>query len=332
MFSSVMLSAASNRRPHVLLCLALAIGCSSPPPPAAPATDPSAVLGPDEGEESAGFSAGVEAISAGEFDKARGVFEKIAAEQPSNAKAHFYLGVARQNLEQREAAIESYEKALSLDPKLTEAAVNLTAALLDAGDAARAEPVIERALASDPQNPGLLYNRALVASTIGKKTEAVAYYREALAAEPNNAEIKYGYAEALVAAGSTTEARTVLTELIQADDVPVLASSARLLGRLDDFSGCIQALTRAVERQPSAELFVARGLCQHGKRDEQAALADFQRAIAKDASYAPAHYYAGMHLKSQGKKKEARAALSRAVELAGDEGVGQAAKRALVGL
>ena len=332
MFSSVMFSPASIRRSSAWLCLALAWGCASSPPPAAPATDPSAVLGPDEGEESAGFSAGVDAISASEFEKARGIFEKIAAEQPSNAKSHFYLGVARQNLEQPDAAIESYEKALSLDPKLTEAAVNLTAALLDAGEAERAAPVIEKALASDPQNPGLLYNRALVASTLGRKAEAVGYYREALAADPGNAEIKYGYAEALVTAGSTTEARTVLGELIQSDDVPVLASSARLLGRLDDFAGCIQALTRAIERQPSAELFVARGLCQHGKRDEGAALADFQRAIQKDGSYAPAHYYVGMHFKSQGKKKEARAALSRATELAGDEGVGKAAKRALEGL
>lgn len=327
-----MFSPVSNRCTRISFCLALAWGCSSSAPPSAPATDPSAVLGPDEGEESAGFGSGVDAISAGEFDKARGIFEKIAGEEPSNAKAHFYLGVAQQNLEQRDAAIDSYEKALSLDPKLTEAAVNLTAALLDAGDAGRAAPIIERALASDPQNPGLLYNRALVASTLGKKAEAVGYYREALAVDPKNAEIKYGYAEALVSAGSTTEAQTVLAELIKSDDVPVLASSARLLGRLDDFGGCIQALGRAIERQPSAELFVARGLCQHGKRDEAAALADFQRAIQKDGSYAPAHYYVGMHLKSQGKKKEARAALSRAVELAGDEGVGKAAKRALEGL
>jgi len=208
----------------------------------------------------------------------------------------------------------------------------MTAALLDAGEASRAAPIIDRSLASDPQNLGLLYNRALAASMLGKKAEAVGYYREALAADPKNAEIKYGYAEALVAAGSTTEAQAVLVELIQSDDVAVLASSARLLGRLDDFGGCIQALTRAIERQASAELYVARGLCQHGKRDESAAMSDFQRAIEKDASYAPAHYYAGMHLKSLGKKKDARAALTRAVELAGDEGVGKAARRALDGL
>jgi Tfp pilus assembly protein PilF len=319
---------ASSSPAHCLLCLVLAWGCSSPPPPASPADDPSAVLGPDEGD-SAGFGAGVDAISAGDFEKARGVFEKLVAEQPSNAKAHFYLGVARQNLDQRDGAIESYEKALSLDPKLLEAAVNLTAALLDAGEAERAAPIVERALASEPKHPGLLYNRALVASMLGKKQEAVGYYREALAADPSNAEIKYGYAEALVVAGSITEARPLLAQLIGSDDVAVLASSARLLGRLDDFGGCIQALSRAIERQASAELYVARGLCQHGKRDEAQALADYQRAVEADQGYAPAHYYAGMHLKSQGKKKEARAALARAVELGGDSGVGQAAQRAL---
>ena len=211
-----MFIAGSPQSTRVLLCLVFAWGCSSPPPPASPASDPAAVLGPDEGdaEGGEGFRSGVDAISAGDFEKARGIFEKIASEQPSNAKAHFYLGVAQQNLDLRDPAIESYQKALSLDPKLTEASVNLTAALLDAGDAAQAAPIIERGLAAEPQQPGLLYNRALAASMLGKKTEAVRYYREALAVQPTNAEIKYGYAEALVAAGSTTEAQTVLAELI----------------------------------------------------------------------------------------------------------------------
>ena len=63
-----------------LLCLVLAWGCSSPPPPASPATDPSAVLGPEEGE---GFSAGVDAISAGDFEKARGICPFLWLKQKS---------------------------------------------------------------------------------------------------------------------------------------------------------------------------------------------------------------------------------------------------------
>jgi Tfp pilus assembly protein PilF len=317
-----------RRSPTWSLIALFALACASPPPAQAPDEPPSL-----EDEETldagSGSQAGVDAIAAGDFQKAREIFAKLTADQPSNARAHFYLGVAQQNLGQGAPAVASYEKALELDPKLTEASVNLTAALLDAGDAARATPVIERALASDPGHPGLLYNRALAASMLGKKTEAVRAYREALAADPTNAEIKYGYAEALVAAGSKSEAQTQLSELTRSDDVAVLASSARLLGALEDFDGCIQALNKAIEREASAELFVARGLCQHAKKDDSAAFQDFQRGIQKDARYAPAHYYAGMDLKQRGKKAEARAALGRAAELGGDSGVGKAAKRAL---
>lgn len=315
----------------VLASLVLVFACS-PPPPETPASPPSLDGEPAAASEGAGSQAGIDAISASEFEKARGIFAKLVGEQPSNAKAHYYLGVAQQNLGQGEAAVQSYERALELDPKLSEATVNLTAALLDAGDAARAAPVIERGLASEPNHPGLLYNRALAASLLGQKTQAVKAYREALAADPNNVEIKYGYAEALVVAGSNGAARELLAELVQSDDVAVLASTARLLGRLEEFDGCIQALTAALGREASAELLVARGLCHHGKKDDVAAFADFQRAIEREPRYAPAHYYAGMDLKQRGKKAEARAALSRAAELAGGSGVGKAAQRALDGL
>lgn len=310
---------------------ALALGCSSssPPPPRAPEEPPPSLEDDEPSGSSQGLKAGTDAIAAGDFEKARGIFEKVAGEQPSNAKAHFYLGVAQQSLGQSDAAVQSYERALELDPKLTEATVNLTAALLDAGDAARAEPVIERGLASEPNHPGLLYNRAIAASMLGKKTEAVKAYRAALGADPNNLEIKYGYAEALVAAGSNSEARTLLAELAQADDVAVLASTARLLGRLEDFDGCIKALDKAILREASAELYVARGLCHHGKKDDASAYADFQQGLQKDPKYAPAYYYAGMDLKQRGKKAEAKKALARAAELGGDSGLGKAAKRAL---
>lgn len=306
----------------------LAIGCSSTPEPEAPTSPSPSELLAEDGEGSS-FDAGVSAIGAGDFESARKTFSEIVGEQPDDAQARFYLGVAQQNLGHNQEAIVSYEKALDLDPKLTEASINLTAALLDAGEAARALPVIERALGSNPGHAGLLYNRALALRAAGQDSAAVAAYRDALAADPANAEVKYGYAEALVAAGSTSEAQKQLEQLRQSDSVEVLASTARLLGRLKQFDSCIKALTRALERQASAELYVARGLCQHGKKNDAAAFEDFQRGVQQDAGYAPAHYYSGMHLKLQGKKAEARAALTRAAEIAGDEGVGKAAKRAL---
>lgn len=308
----------------------LVLGCSSTPAPEAPAATPADLA--EASEQASPFDAGVAAIGAGDFESARKHFAEVVANQPGNAQAQFYLGVAQQNLGRGAEAISSYQKALDLDPKLTEASINLTAALLDMGEAARALPVIERALRLDPGHAGLLYNRALALGAAGQGAPAVAAYREALAADPSNPEIKYGYAEALVRAGANSEALKQLRELGQSDSLEVLASTARLLGRLKQFEACIGTLNRALEKQASSELYVARGLCQHGKQDDAAAFADFQRAVQADARYAPAHYYSGMHLKLQGKKADARAALTRAVDLAGDEGVGKAAKRALENL
>ncbi|MEO8181746.1 MAG: tetratricopeptide repeat protein [Deltaproteobacteria bacterium] len=278
------------------------------------------------------FEQGVAAIREEKFELARERFERVVAAQPRNAQAIFYLGVAQQNLGQLPAAQASYQKATELSPKLADAWVNWTATLLDAEDAAAAMPVIERGLAQNPKHSGLLYNHALALSALRKREEAVPAYRLALEADPGNAEIKFGYAEALITAGSKDQGLKLLAELANSDNPEVLASTGALLGRLEQFDTCISVFSKAIERKAAAELYVQRGLCQHGKKDDEAAVADFQKAIQTDANYAPAHYYVGMHLRMKGKKAEAKQALSRAVQIAGDEGVGKAAKRALESL
>jgi Flp pilus assembly protein TadD len=278
------------------------------------------------------FEQGMAAIRAEKFEDARVQFEKVVEAEPRNAQAVFYLGVAQQSLGSLSAARSSYEKAIELSPQLADAWVNLTATLLDAGEAAAAVPVIERGLAKHPKHPGLLYNRALALSAQRQVQEAVPAFRSALEADPSNVEIKFGYAEALILAGSKDQGLKLLSDLAQSDNPEVLASTGSLLGRLEQFDTCISVFSKAIERTPAAELYVQRGLCQHGKKDDAAAFIDFQKAVEVDAKYAPGHYYSGMHLRMQGKKAEAKRALSRAVEIAGDQGVGRAAKRALEGL
>lgn len=326
-----MLSKASWARAGWGVSLSLALGCSSPPPAEAPrAPSPEPADASDSG--SASLRKAEAAIEAGDFEAARAVLEQLTRDEPTNARAHYYLGVAQQNSGQNAEAIASYEKAVELAPKLAPAWVNLTAAMLDAGDAAGAERVVGRGLSLHPSEPGLLYNRALSLAAQGKNDAAVTAYETAVAADPGNIEVKYGYAEALVDAGAKQKAEKVLTELAQSDKVEVLASTARLFGRLQQFDACISALGKALAQQKSSELFVSRGLCQHGKKNDEAAFEDFQRAVQADASYAPAHYYVGMHLKLKGKRAEARAALTKARDLAGGEGVGKAAQRALESL
>jgi tetratricopeptide (TPR) repeat protein len=313
--------------------LAFAVACSSAPPAQAPAApDPEPTADAAESAGSSELNRGVAAIRDGDFAGAKTILADFTAKSPSNANGQFYYGVALHNLNEADAAIAAYEKALAIDPKLGEAWVNLSAVELDVGRPKDALSVVERGLKAQPSNGELLYNRALALKALDRMSDALPAYAKALEANPENAEIKYGYAEALIQAGDHDKAKGLLESLVSVDQIEILASSARLLGGLKAFDGCIAALNKALNIKVMSELYVQRGLCKHGLKDEAGALADFETAVKQDPSFAPAHYYLGMHLKSQGKKAKAKQALSKAAEIAGDSGVGKAAKKALAEL
>ena len=90
-------------------------------------------------------------------------------------------------------------------------------------------------------------------------------------------------------------------------------------------------LQRAIVVQPTGY-----GFDNRCTLDALAQFGDGARAIvviAPDTPDAELHRLrAGLHLRMQGKKAEAKQALNRAVQIAGSEGVGKAAKKALEGL
>jgi Tfp pilus assembly protein PilF len=87
-------------------------------------------------------------IQAKAFDAARNELNQAVAEDPHNAKALFYLGVASEALGDAEGAKSNYRKALGENPKLVDAAQNLSALLLDGGDPKSALTVAEAGLAA----------------------------------------------------------------------------------------------------------------------------------------------------------------------------------------
>lgn len=303
----------------------------SDPPPSLEEDAPGGGAGPVAQASSPGVQKGIDAIQAGDFAAAKGTLEQAVQTNPEDAQAHFYLGVALDNLGEPQAAIEHYEEAVSLDSNLVEARANLSGALYDGGDAAKALEVADAGLAIDPKHPALLTNRAMALAALDEPKKAAKAFEAALAVQ-DSPEVRFLYAETLARGGETDRAKAELKKLAAGDNVEVLASAARLLGRLKAFDGCIEALDRAIEIQDAAELRVQRGLCRHGKKDEAGAKADYEAAIAADAGFAAAHFYLGQHLKAAGDKKGAKKELKRAMELDPQGGVGQAAGQALKSL
>lgn len=269
---------------------------------------------------------GMDAIQAGDFAKAKSVLEEAAKENPKDPQAAYYLGVAVEGLGDGKGAVEHYKKALELDPKLTEASINLSGVLLDANDLEGALTAANAGLKTAPKNPSLLRNKAVALDATGSK-DAPSAFKAAVMAAPNDKEIHYLYAEALAKSGDRTGAMTELKSLTSSDDIAVLASVGRLLGKLKAFDECITALDNAIAKKDVAELRVDRGLCKHGKKDDKGAAADFEAAVAADAKFAPAHFYLAQNKRDSGDKKGAKAEFEKAASLDPNGKLGAAAKK-----
>jgi tetratricopeptide (TPR) repeat protein len=112
----------------------------------------------------------------------------------------------------------------------------------------------------------------------------------------------------------------------------VVGAAANMLGRLEAFAECIAGLDQALKANQEADLYVRRGVCRHGMKDNAGAQKDYEAALGADSNFAPAHYYLGRHFKVLGKKKQAKQHLTKARELGADTPVAKAAEAALKGL
>lgn len=319
-----------------LVASAVACGGSSTPP-----SDPSDPELPDDGAAPAGgaqapassddVQRGIDALQAGDAGQARTILEKARSRDPKDAQAAFYLAVAYESLNDKPKAVELYRETLKLDPKLTEGYVNLSSALLDAGEAAEAAEVAGRGLEISANSADLLTNRALALEAAGNDGEALTAYGKAVEASKDNAELRYAYALLLAKANQPDAAKSQLKEVPRlSKDARVLAAAADLFAQLKDFEQCVALFGKAIAAEASAVLYVRRGVCQHGMKQDSAALADYEKGLELDPASAEAHYYIGLHHKQAGDKKKACEHLGKASS--GDGQYAQAATKQAAGL
>jgi Tfp pilus assembly protein PilF len=308
-----------------------ACGGSAPAPeaPPPPLDEPSTPASPPASDQTAKASSkkveqAIDLIKAQDFAKAKSLLTEARAEAPKDPQAAFYLGVALEGLGGGPGATSAYKDALGLDPKLVEAAVNLSALLLDAKDAAGALATADLGLKTAPKQPDLLVNRALALEAAGKKDESLKAYGAAVAVSPDNIELRIAYAELLTAAKDDTKALAELRAVSTTDDPKLLEKLSQKFGRLHAFADCIAVLDKAIKSSDSANLHVRRAVCRHDQKDDAGALTDYEAALKLDEKFAPAHYYLAKHVCPTDKKKAA-VHFKRAAEIAGNDDIGKRA-------
>lgn len=154
--------------------------------------------------------------------------EALALQYPQDAEVFFALGNAYYDQAVPEQARQNYEKAISLDPKMTKARVNLAALIGEAGQADSARVMLEEIIRDDPKDSRALTNLGMLCYNLKDADSAVKYYTKAITLDPANAEAHYNLGVAFAEQGLLLEAIREWRVVLELTDQGDTANRARL--------------------------------------------------------------------------------------------------------
>jgi tetratricopeptide (TPR) repeat protein len=314
------------------LALVSLSACGPAEPPHEPplvADPPVAGSGPvaDDGAVQTEMARGMAYSQAGKWAEAKEHYEKAIAIKPS-AEAYANLAIAAEKTGDKAGAEKAYKQALTLDPGLSGAALNLAAFYLD--DPARPDEaiaVLKTAIAKSP-DPKLYQNLGYALGVKGDLDGAGKAYEAALA-KGEDARIRFDYGALLLQNKQAERAAEHLKKALDGtkDDAGMLGELGSMLGRVKAFPECVRAFDRALKiKGNEAAWFIARGLCKHQLDDEAGAQADYESAIGVDDKIAAAHYYLALSHLGQKNRLKATTELEKAIKLGAGKPIGKLAK------
>lgn len=249
-----------------------------------------------------------------QFEAALAPLQKFLAEQPDVAFAHFQLAYAYTALKRADEARREYERAMSLDPKMPEAPLNLGLLLLEREPAAAINPLrkavellpaqsrpryllgaaLEKsgdlqgaadsfagALRLDPRDSETTMQLAGLYMKLGRPEDAERSYRSALDLQPKSAAASVGLAESLEAQkkpGATAAYRNYLE--LRPNDANTRAHLVHLLVAQENYGDALKELERSeAGKPPSVDGLRLRADIQIAQKKYDDAVATLQQAI-----------------------------------------------------
>jgi adenylate cyclase len=219
-----------------------------------------------------------------------------SAARTNNAAAHnlYLLGRKYEDQptpESQKSAIESFDRAIALDPGYAAAYAHLALSEASLADLSgepngldRASAATERAIALAPESADGYQARAQLRSTfLWDWDGANADYAKALATDPNNSDALYGFSTLLATQGQLPEALAAIDKAIGID--PLVGSYYAMRARILNNSGDTAAAREAYQRllsispeHPHANVDLAIMDLRAGKAEQ--ALAELQQPAA----------------------------------------------------
>ena len=208
-------------------------------------------------------------------------YKEYLAKKPDDADAHFGLGNAYASLKQSADAKIAYEKAISLDPKLDVAYINLGITLMETDPGAAVEPFQRAAdLLPKEARPQFLLGWAYERS--GKPSLAIEHYRAAEKLDEKNSDIHFALGRALLTSNQPADAETEFRSAIASDTSNPqahLGLSQALMAQKKNEEAALE-LGLYLQAQPNdSEVRVSRALALAKQGKNEDALAELDRAV-----------------------------------------------------
>ncbi len=213
---------------------------------------------------------------------------------------HYNLGNTLEQLGKRREAVESYRRALSMDPQNLPALQRIDGAMSEQADPAEVIALYEAFLKHSPDSAEAHYDLGRLQQRIGNLSNAVRYYRKAITLQPTCFEFHFNLAAMLFQSGQFADAAASYRQaiLLRPEDAEAHYSLGVVLQALKD-ENAVACYRKAIALQPVCFEFhfnLAAVQFQSGQFADAAA--SYRQAILLRPEDAEAHYSLGVVLQT----------------------------------
>jgi serine/threonine protein kinase/regulator of sirC expression with transglutaminase-like and TPR domain len=237
-------------------------------------------------------------------------------------------GLTYHNLQQYEAALVEYNRAIDLDPTIALVYNNRGATHRALKEYRAALADYSRAIELDPTDAQAYSNRGATYAELRQYPAAMADFARALEQGPTFAQAFHNRGLAYAELGQYEAALADYSRALDADPTYVDAyyNRANAYAELGQHEAALADYDRALAVDPTyAPAYLNRGVTYVELQQHEAALADYNRALALNPVYAKAYLNIGFLLGNQGKHGEALSYFEKAAQLGDPQGAQYAA-------
>ncbi|MBD2279605.1 serine protease [Aphanizomenon flos-aquae] len=237
---------------------------------------------------------------------------------PNDADAYYNRGNVRDDLGDKQGAIDDYNQAIKINPNNANAYYNRGIVRNELGDKPGAIDDYNLAIKINPNDADAYYNRGNVRDDLGDKQGAIDDYNQAIKINPNNANAYYNRGIVRNELGDKPGAIDDYNLAIKINPNDALAYYNRGIVRneLGDKPGAIDDYNLAIKINPNdADAYNNRGVVRNELGDKQGAIDDYNLAIKINPNDALAYNNRGVVRNELGDKQGAIDDYNQAIKI-----------------